>query len=518
MKKIILSCAFLLSALLAGCGSFSSDSLSGPSLTLDEKLVREYKRYDAAKELVQMRYKPDYAPLDKKMIARNDWEATLAPRPGENFTEFDLQTLRERQQNTIAAARTKAIKASRVDFSRWRALPVPQKKKKIDAFCKAAPKGGMLHIHPWGTLHPTTYAKLMKRSNPVIPVERLHARLSQPDALAYLYPDEAAWLATLPANTRFLSLPQADQGRLVALSALPSGTHPFERFEAVFNFVALVMIGDWQNINIAYDDFAKRAVQAGVQYVEFTEAIAPADVPHYDAIARRLKAKYGLTVRFNVAYFRTHSATSQHQAVKVMLEKVHSPFIVGIDLLASEKNAPSLETAQGVYGPVMAYNAKGKTPWRRTMHAGEHGDPRNTRDALLLGAERLGHGVRLIENPVVLQYAVDHKIPVEINLISNLKLQALKDIRQHPYLTYLRLGLPVSLSTDDEGIYETDIRDECKLAVGETDLTYDEFKQMAFNSIRTSFASEKIKQQQLRNLTLRFNRFEKTLSPAAPLH
>jgi len=505
ISKLPLAWIILVSGLLTGCNSFNPNS---KALNLDEKLSREYLRYEKAQQLVLARYKDDKLPLEKQKISRTEWEQILSPQPEETFTTSDLNELSERQKHQIAAARDTAIKASTINFSKWRALPAEKAQKSIRQFCEAAPKGGMLHIHPWGSLNRKTFRSLLTRSNPVVPAETLHRNLSNPQGLAYLYPVEAAWLKALPAKSSFLALTDTDRERLVLMGVLPPGTHSFERFEAVFNFVALVMGGNWDSITTAYEDFAERATRAGVQYVEFTEAISPEDLPRYEKLADRLATKYGLTVRFNIAYFRTRSVESQNEAVMAMLKKMDSPLITGIDLLASELNAPTLETGQAIYGPVLAANAENGRRWRRTMHAGEHGDVRNTRDALLLGAERLGHGVRLIETPLVMQYAANRKIPVEINLTSNLKLRAVSDIRDHPYLSYLRLGMPVSLSTDDEGIFEIDINDECVLAVAQTDLTYSEFREMAFNSIRTSFAPEKLMQQMLQELRNRFEQFE----------
>ncbi|MBL7669829.1 MAG: hypothetical protein JNM39_05035 [Bdellovibrionaceae bacterium] len=94
------------------------------------------------------------------------------------------------------------------------------------------------------------------------------------------------------------------------------------------------------------------------------------------------------------------------------------------------------------------------------------------------------------------------------NTSSNLRLTNLAAISEHPFLNYLRLGLPVSLSTDDEGIFETDINHECELAISQTDITYAEFKQMAFNSIQTSFASAADKKTLLDKLILKFEDFE----------
>jgi len=503
MIKTVYSVLLLLYiTLLSACGD-------GTSSALDEKLLRQYQRYENAQKLVVKRNADTSIPLEQRMISRAEWETLLAPPPGEAFSANDLAELQARHAQRIQQSREAAIRLSVIDFDALRALPAKEGNREIREFCEDVPKGGMLHIHPWGNLNQATYKTLLERSNTTVPAAQLARDLADATGPAYLYPDEIAWLKGLPAEAQYLALSTADRERLVAMAALPSGTHPFERFEAVFNFVGLVVGGNWENLVSSYEDFAQRAVQAGVLYVEFTDTMSPEELPRSLELANHLETRYGLTVRFNIAYFRTDTPTNQNATVLKMLKEIDSPYVTGIDLLANEGHTPALETGQAVYGPVLAAVKLKGAKWRRTMHAGELGDVRNPRDALLLGAERLGHGVRLIEDPVTLQYAVNKHIPIEINLTSNLKLRAVNDIRRHPFLTYLRLGLPVSLSTDDEGIFRTDINNECVVAVGQTDVTYYEYKKIAFNSIRTSFAADDVKQRLLQELTAQFERFEK---------
>lgn len=490
--------------LITACGGGSN----GTPLSLDEKLSRHYQRYENAQKLVVERNKDTSIPLEQRMISRTEWEKALAPPSDEALSATDMAELLARHAQRIQQSRELAIKKSVIDFDAVRALPADEGNQRIRDFCAAVPKGGMLHIHPWGNLNPTTYKTLLERSNPKIPAAQLARDLADTTGPAYLYPDELAWLKGLPAQEAYLALSPADRERLVSMAVLPPGTHPFERFEAVFNFVGLVVGGNWENLVSSYEDFARRAVGAGVFYVEFTDSMSPEELPKYLELANHLESRYGLTVRFNIACFRTDTPTNQNATVLKMLQEIDSPLVTGIDLLANEGPTPALETGQAAYGPVLAAVKLKGAKWRRTMHAGELGDVRNPRDALLLGAERLGHGVRLNEDPVTLQYAADRHIPIEINLSSNIKLQAVKDIRHHPYLNYLRLGLPVSLSTDDEGIFQTDINNECVVAVGQTDVTYYEYKEMAFNSIRTAFAAADVKQRLLKELTARFDRFE----------
>ena len=147
-----------------------------------------------------------------------------------------------------------------------------------------------------------------------------------------------------------------------------------------------------------------------------------------------------------------------------------------------------LEHGQALYFPMLKAVLDGKSRARLGVHAGEMGDPRNVRDAILMGAERIGHGVKLRQDPVTLEYARLRKLPMEENLTSNVRLQAVPSIAQHPFLYFHRLGLRVSLSTDDEGILKTDINHECVEAITKTDINYRELRQMILNSLETAFA------------------------------
>lgn len=488
--------------LLAACGG-------DQPLSLDEKLGRQFERFETVRALVVDTYRDPSRPFAELMIARDYWESLLAPTAEDAFSADDMAALQGRQAAAIEAARRRAIEMSAIDFGQFRTLPAAQAEQRIREFCGAVPKGGMLHIHPWGTLDPGSVRDLLEQNDPVIPAAQLALDLSDQEDEAWLYPDELEWLRGLPASARYSALAAADQDRFRSLLVLPPGVHEFPRFEAMFLFVSLLLGDDWGNVVKMYEDFARRAVRQGVFYVEFTESIAAWEVEAYEALGQHLLDTYGLTVRFNNAFFRTSPVEFNAGATLELLRDIHSPWIVGIDLLANENHTPALETGQVIYGPVLANAELQGGIWRRTMHAGELGDDRNPRDAMLLGAQRLGHGVRLERDPVALQYAARQRVAIEINLTSNVKLGAVDDIARHPYLKFLRLGLPVSLATDDEGMFATDAVGECVLAVGKTDLTYYEYRGMAFNSIRTAFADDTLKQRFLRRLEHEFAVFER---------
>lgn len=145
---------------------------------------------------------------------------------------------------------------------------------------------------------------------------------------------------------------------------------------------------------------------------------------------------------------------------------------------------------------------------RLAIHAGEVDEPNHhVRDTLLLGAERIGHGLNLITDPQTLTAMRYGPYLVEINLISNLLLEYVSDYASHPFPEYLRLGVPVALSTDDRGMWDSTLTDEFFVAVTEFDLTWREIERLSRNSLRHSFLPEAEKAALLEDFSARLARF-----------
>jgi adenosine deaminase len=104
-------------------------------------------------------------------------------------------------------------------------------------------------------------------------------------------------------------------------------------------------------------------------------------------------------------------------------------------------------------------------------------------------AERIGHGVDIMyeENPYELlkEMAAKH-VMVEVNLTSNDVILNIKG-EDHPFETYRKYGVPVALSTDDEGVSRIDLTHEYERAALTYPLTYRDLKKMARTSIEHSF-------------------------------
>ena len=147
-----------------------------------------------------------------------------------------------------------------------------------------------------------------------------------------------------------------------------------------------------------------------------------------------------------------------------------------------------------------------------SIHAGEVDEPnKHIKDSLLLGAERIGHGINLITDANTMLLMRDGPYMVEINLISNLLLEYVDDYSQHPFPEYLRMGIPVALSTDDRGMWDSNMTDEFFIAVKEFNLSWDEVTYLSRNSLKYSFAPDTVKSDLLKNFEKRIRDFEEKI-------
>ena len=101
---------------------------------------------------------------------------------------------------------------------------------------------------------------------------------------------------------------------------------------------------------------------------------------------------------------------------------------------------------------------------RLTAHAGETAGPESIREALAIGAERIGHGIRAIDDPELVERLRDEQIPLEVCITSNVLTGAVKSLAEHPVRRLFDAGVPITLSTDDPGVFGTDLQRELGIA------------------------------------------------------
>jgi adenosine deaminase len=197
-----------------------------------------------------------------------------------------------------------------------------------------------------------------------------------------------------------------------------------------------------------------------------------------------------------VSLLRTQSADAAIELVDTLRDMRH-PRVVALSVDGNEATA-------GRTGPrfAEAFKRAGAHGLRRTVHAGESSGPEGVWDAInLLGADRIDHGVRAIEDAALVDALVERQIPLGICPTSNLVLRVYPSIQEHPIEKLRAAGVRVSVNTDDPALLGASLIGEyalCRQTFGWTD---EVTRSVARTSIEASFANADTKTQLLESLS-----------------
>ncbi len=180
-----------------------------------------------------------------------------------------------------------------------------------------------------------------------------------------------------------------------------------------------------------------------------------------------------------------------HQTAMKRLNEItmYRDNVIGIGLGGNEEAFPA-EWFSDVF-----IEAK-RRGFHTVAHAGEAVGANSIWSALkYLQAERIGHGVRAIEDPVLLNYLKEKQTPLEICITSNLKLKVLSSLAIHPVRKLFDKGILITINSDDPTMFGSDLNDEFLLLFDEYNFTIPEIQQLTKNAITASFADEPLKTQ-----------------------
>ncbi|WP_221352594.1 adenosine deaminase [Streptomyces beigongshangae] len=196
----------------------------------------------------------------------------------------------------------------------------------------------------------------------------------------------------------------------------------------------------------------------------------------------RAETVHGVSTQLIMCFLRDESAGSAMEALEAARPYL-APFgpITGVGLDSAEVGHPPAKFRE-------VYEAAAALGLRRVAHAGEEGPPAYITEALdVLGAERIDHGLRCLEDPEVVARLVRDRVPLTLCPLSNVRLRAVGTLAEHPLPAMLDAGLLCTVNSDDPayfGGYAEDTFDAVRAALG---LSPEQLRELARNSFTAAF-------------------------------
>jgi len=189
--------------------------------------------------------------------------------------------------------------------------------------------------------------------------------------------------------------------------------------------------------------------------------------------------EFGLSSQLIMCFLRHLSPES---AMKI-LEKAqpYKDWIIGVGLDSSEiDRPPSLFTK--------VFEKARESGYRVVAHAGEEGPAEYVWEALrLLKSERIDHGVRSTDDPELVQFLVQNRIPLTVCPLSNIKLKVFSNLKDHNLKQMLDLGLHVTVNSDDPAYFGGYITENFLSVQKELELNKKDLIKLSMNAIEASF-------------------------------
>ncbi len=341
--------------------------------------------------------------------------------------------------------------------------PADSQKNALCAFAQAMPKVE-LHLHLEGSIEPETALALARRHGVSLPAET-------PEALQswFRFRDFRHFIQVYLTLSDLLRTPEDFAFITTALAR--SLARQNVRYAEV-TFTAYTHL--WQNKGLHPDDLIA-GLEAGR---------AQAWEEHHVELAWILDIPRNLS--FDPATGRYTGAASDPTVEMALAWRDRG--VVALGLGGHEVGAPPEPFAP-------AFERARAGGLHSVPHAGEHVGPESVWGALrALGAERIGHGVRAVEDPALVAFLVEQRIPLELNPTSNIRLGVYPDFPSHPLPQLWDAGVVVTVNSDDPPLFNTTLNQEYLLLVDVYGFDAKALEQVSLNALRASFLPSERKQ------------------------
>ncbi len=250
--------------------------------------------------------------------------------------------------------------------------------------------------------------------------------------------------------------------------------------EDQFERIVYEMLEDEARQNVRYVEASFSApdhTHLGLSYSEMIKAI--------NRGIERAHEDFGVDCDLRIDLVRDYGAEAATRYLDLIAQNRER--VVAIDIGGREHAFPPEQFA--------ATYRKGKQMgFHLTAHAGETSGPQSIWNAIRhLGVERVGHGVSAREDPALVAYLLENKIPIEMCPLSNIRTGVVNDIRNHPVRPFFDKGLKVTVSSDDPTMFDTNMNKEYRTLHEELGFTPQELFRLSLNGLDSSFLPEERK-------------------------
>lgn len=290
----------------------------------------------------------------------------------------------------------------------------------------------------------------------------------------------------LPANniidlTPHVQIVEAEPSLVAFLSKLDWGVAVLGDLDACRR-VAYENVEDALNAQIDYAELRFSPYYMAMKHNLPVEGVVEAVVDGVKAGIR----DFGIKVNLIGIMSRTFGTEACQQELNAILSQRDN--IVAVDLAGDELGQPGeLFTSH--------FKQVRDSGLNITVHAGEAAGPESMWQAIQdLGATRIGHGVKAIQDPKLMDYLAEHKIGIESCLTSNIQTSTVESLQNHPLKQFLEHGVPACLNTDDPAVEGIELPYEYEVAAPQAGLSQEQIRQAQINGLELAFLSDSEKQ------------------------
>ena len=193
-----------------------------------------------------------------------------------------------------------------------------------------------------------------------------------------------------------------------------------------------------------------------------------------------------------------HYSKEQSLKTVTLVKEFYKKGVVGFDIAADEAGYP-------IDNHIEAFNYAKSNNLNITAHAGEAKGPESIWESIdKLHAKRIGHGVRCIEDPKLMNYLSENDYHLEICLSSNIKTKTFDSFDDHPVNKIYNSSISMSLNTDGRAISVTELAKEYSIADKKFNWDFEKIKNCNLQAIKHAFTSNTIKKKIIERLEKSF--------------